>query len=90
MHEVGNLNRFPDRRSFVIGDPQDAISPYLEQTAWADKLAALGHRSLLIEAHGNGEKHHGLAAAALTAAAGCAKGLSDGEIRTQVATLNRR
>ncbi len=90
MHEADNLLTSPGRRSFVIGDVQDQVVHFTGQKAWADKLIALGQHAILIEAQGSGAEHHGLAVAALTAAAACASGLSDSEIRAQVVTAERR
>ena len=74
----------PQRRCWVIGDPRDTIVPFSEQRAWADKLAALGHHAVLIEAKATDPDFHGMSAKAGVAAALCAKGRSDGEIRSAV------
>lgn len=74
----------PGRRSFVIGDTRDKITPFTEQKQWAEKLAALGHHAVLIEAQAKDPEFHGLSEKALTAAALCAKGTSDAEIRRAV------
>jgi pimeloyl-ACP methyl ester carboxylesterase len=68
------------RRSFVIGDPKDAVTPFGEQREWANMLTASRHHAVLIEAKGAGPEHHGLSAGALEAAALCAKGRPDSEI----------
>lgn len=90
MHEVDKMTFTRGRRSFVIGDPQDHVASFVEQKAWADKLIGFGQHAMLVEAHGNGTEHHGLALAALTAAADCAKGVSDNDIRSHLETLVRR
>ena len=87
MHEAGKLPQVRDQRNFIIGDRQDQIAGFPEQLAWFEKLQALGHNAVLIEARGNGDDHHGLAGAALAAAANCAIGRSDAEIKAVVAGL---
>ena len=72
------------RRSFVIGDPRDTRTPFPEQRAWSEKLASLGHHVALIEGVATDPEHHGQADEALAAAALCAKGRSDDEIRAAV------
>lgn len=74
MLKAADIPVIPGRRMFVIGDPRDKIAPFSEQKAWADKLAALGHQVLLIEAQAKDPEFHGLSEKALTAAALCAKG----------------
>ena len=74
----------PSRRSYVIGDPRDTISPFSEQKAWADKLSTLGHHVQLIEAQARPPEYHGMSVQAVAAAALCAQGKADPEIRTAV------
>ena len=85
MHDAETIPQARDRRNFIIGDPNDETAEFSEQKAWSEKLAVLGHHSVLIEGRGNGPKHHGLAGAALAAAAACANGRSDTEIKALVA-----
>lgn len=84
MRQVENVARSSERRSFVIGDPRDTVTPFNEQQAWADKLAGLGHHVQLIESVAQGPDYHGMSEKALTAAAMCAQGRSDPEIRAAV------
>ena len=85
MRQAEKITKSHDRRSFVIGDPRDTVTPFNEQKAWADKLSSLGHHVQLIEGVGSGAEHHGMSEKALMAAAMCAQGKSDAEIRTAVA-----
>lgn len=85
MRQAESIARSPDRRSYVIGDPRDTVTPFSEQKAWADKLASLGHHVQLIESVAQGPDYHGMSEKALTAAAMCAQGKADPEIRAAVA-----
>jgi hypothetical protein len=84
MRQVENVPRSSDRRTYVIGDRRDTVTPFNEQQAWADKLASLGHHVQLIESVAQGPDYHGMSEKALTAAAMCALGKPDPEIRTAV------
>lgn len=83
--QADTIPKSPDRRSFVIGDVEDKVAPFAEQKAWADKLATLGHHVQLIEAQAAPPDHHGLSEKAITAAAMCAQGKPDADIRAAVA-----
>jgi hypothetical protein len=89
MQQAQNIAAAPDRRVFVIGDPRDTITPFDEQRRWAEKLQALGHHAVLIEATAEGAEHHGLGSVALLAAGLCAKGRSDADISALVAAESR-
>lgn len=80
MLEAETIPVVQGQRLFVIGDPEDKIAKFPEQRAWFEKLKALGHTVALIEGKGGGPSRHGLADAAIAAAAACASGQSDGEI----------
>ncbi|MEQ1649985.1 MAG: hypothetical protein ABL898_15505 [Hyphomicrobiaceae bacterium] len=82
MTEIAKIPVTRERRQFVIGDPNDKITGFPEQRAWAERLLALGHPVLLIEARGGGKDNHGLSDAAVAVAAACAKGATDGDITT--------
>jgi pimeloyl-ACP methyl ester carboxylesterase len=84
LRDAEQAPRSAARRDFVIGDPRDSVAAFAEQKAWAEKLASLGHRVDLIEATGNGPGYHGLSLEGMRAAALCANGASDQEIRTAV------
>jgi pimeloyl-ACP methyl ester carboxylesterase len=74
-----------DRRSFIIGDPSDKITGFAEQREWSEKLASLGHHSVLVTGRATDENNHGLASAALAVAATCANGRPDAEVIAAVA-----
>lgn len=80
MTEAAKIPVARERRNFVIGDPADKIAGFPEQRAWAERLLALGHPVLLIEARGGGKDNHGLSNAAIEVAVACAKGATDGDI----------
>jgi pimeloyl-ACP methyl ester carboxylesterase len=81
LREIGSVASDPDRRSFVIADKQDRISLYHEQKSWAEKLTEAGHHAQLIDASATDPDHHGLSTQAVAAAAMCARGGSDADIR---------
>lgn len=87
MLEVGRIGRADHRRTFVIGDTDDTVTPFPEQRAWAEKLSAAGHHARLIEANAKDLTHHGMARQAIAAAALCARGRSDEEIVSAVRAL---
>lgn len=86
MLRAGEIPSVSSRRSFVIGDPRDEVAPFSEQKAWADKLAALGHHALLIEAKAKDPQFHGMTEKALLAAGLCLSEKSDADIRKAVQT----
>lgn len=65
------------RRIFVVGDPEDAVTPFRLQRRFAERLAELGHHARLVAARGTGSDRHGLAHVGLRLAALCAAGASD-------------
>lgn len=89
LQNAGSIVPARDRRTFVIGDPRDTRTPFAEQRAWGEKLQALGHHAVLIEANGQGPEHHGLSSASLLAAGLCVTGKSDEEIRSALAARDR-
>lgn len=74
-----------DRRSFIIGDPSDKIAGFAGQRDWSEKLASLQHHAVLITARARDDDSHGLADAALAAAAACANGRTNAEVTAAVA-----
>jgi hypothetical protein len=80
MMHVAQISVDGGRRSFVIGDPRDTVTPFPEQQAWAEKLTAGGHHAVLVNAVAEPPEFHGTAKLAITAAALCAKGTNDAEI----------
>lgn len=84
MLQAKDIPALSTRRSFVIGDTRDMVTPYSEQKAWADKLVQLGHHAVLIEAEAADPEHHGLSEKGLMAAGLCANGRTDAEIRSAV------
>lgn len=89
LQRAESIPHVPERRAFIIGDPRDTRTPFEEQRSWADKMRALGHHAVLLEAVARDAEHHGLATAALVVAGMCANGKSDGEISALVAARNQ-
>lgn len=87
MREISRIPHSSSRRGFVIGDTADTVTPFAEQRAWAEQLAAAGHHARLIEATAKDQSHHGMARQAITAAALCARGRGDEEITSAVRGL---
>lgn len=84
MLRAADIPPSSSRRNFIIGDPRDKVAGFAEQRAWADKLASLKHHAELIETEGRGEEFHGTSEKSMRAAAMCAQGRSDAEIRSAV------
>lgn len=84
MDRVGNVRADPARRIFIIGDTRDTVSPFEQQRRFAAALKSLGHHAEVIEAQGTGPDRHGLSMTSLKAAALCASGASDADIRRVV------
>jgi hypothetical protein len=89
MHKAEGIASSADRRAFVIGDPRDVRTPFPGQREWAEKMRALGHHVVLLEASARDPEHHGLSATALNVAALCGSGRTDQEIAAQVAAERR-
>jgi len=81
MDRIGGLRTDTGRRIFVVGDPDDQITPFSQQRRFAERLRADGHHAELLQAKGAGPQRHGLSPMALKLAGMCSRGASDGEIR---------
>ncbi len=86
MQSADEIVRSSGRRVFVIGDPRDTRTPFVQQNAWGEKLQSLGHHAVVMKASGSGPEHHGMNAVALQVAGMCAAGKSDAEIQAWVRT----
>lgn len=62
----------PDRRIFVIGDPDDTTTPFDQQRRFAQRLASAGHHSVLVPIRAKGEKQHSAVSSTLPMAGACA------------------
>lgn len=77
LQHVEQVQNIRDRRVFVVADPEDQVTPFAGQKAWADALAARGHHAVLVETQARGDKRHGASRQSLEAAGLCAKGEPD-------------
>jgi hypothetical protein len=68
------------RRIFVIGDPRDSNTFFVQQREYAERLKAAGHHVVLHYAPASDERHHGVTQFAIDVAGMCAGGKSDAEI----------
>jgi pimeloyl-ACP methyl ester carboxylesterase len=50
----------PERRIFVLADPQDKRTPFDQQQRYADGMTAAGHKTVVLTANGRGKERHGL------------------------------
>ncbi len=89
MHHADGIVASADRRTFVIGDPRDQRTPFAGQREWAEKMRALGHHALLLEALAQDSEHHGLGAVSLHVAGMCASRRSDEQIAASVVARNK-
>jgi hypothetical protein len=81
MDHLAGVRRDPGRRVFVLGDPRDQVTPFVQQKRFAAALKLAGHHIELIEKTARGPEHHGLSLPALKLAGLCTTGASDAEIR---------
>lgn len=80
MRNLGGVARDKVRRVVVIGDPEDAVTPFDLQKRFAEALAELGHNSILIVGAARDREHHGLGHVAMAIAGACARGQPDAEL----------
>ncbi|MCB1505761.1 MAG: hypothetical protein KDJ47_12365 [Hyphomicrobiaceae bacterium] len=78
---IATIHADPKRRVFVLGDPQDARTPFAQQKAFAAAIAARGHTAELLEVLASGPLHHGATAYTLPVAALCAADAPSERIR---------
>ncbi|MEZ5816482.1 MAG: hypothetical protein R3D44_05325 [Hyphomicrobiaceae bacterium] len=81
MDRVQAVRQEPGRRIFVVGDPGDQVTPFVQQQRFAERLRADGHHAQLVRAQGSGPQRHGLAGTALKMAGLCVTGADDAEVR---------
>ncbi len=77
---VAAIRHDPGRRIFVIGDPQDQRTPFIQQQRFATAVAQAGHHVQVLPILAGDDLHHGSTAYALNAAARCALGQTDEQI----------
>lgn len=75
----------PSLRVFVLGDPQDANTPWAMQTTLADRLRSLGGAVEVLQGEGTGPERHVLLQSALVVGAMCLQGKTTDEIRQRAA-----
>jgi hypothetical protein len=68
---IDSIERDPDRRVFIVGDPQDKISNFQQELEYADAVKAGGHHALAIPVKAKDDMHHDSVRFALRAAAAC-------------------
>ncbi len=85
MDQLDGIVHDRERRIFVIGDPDDKVTPFAQQRRFAEQLGAQGHHAELIEAVGGGPERHGLSLTSLKLAGLCATGATDADIRRAAA-----
>ncbi len=72
---VDRIPKDPRRRIFVIGDPRETNVPFASQTAYFDRVAALGHAAWLVALpKATDERHHNLVDFGEAATGMCAAG----------------
>ena len=69
-----------NRRTFIIGDPDDRNVPFFTQSSYYREIKKLGHKAWLVEAQASGRGRHSLSNIGKSAAAACAKGWTTEEI----------
>ncbi|SEM06370.1 capsule synthesis protein PGA_cap [Variovorax sp. YR750] len=75
LDHIDGIVRDDNRTVYVIGDPQDSVTPFALQARFAEALKRAGHRVVLREAEGVPPSYHNLRAdAGLAQARECAAG----------------
>ena len=77
----------PDRRIFVVGDPEDSNTPFESQKSFFDAVASAGHDASLVKAKGRGRSRHGLGEIGIAIAGACMSGQSTSDIVQKYSTL---
>lgn len=77
LAHVNGIVRDRNRLIIVIGSPEDRLTPFRFQKAFADAVKAQGHRVRLIEEAAPPPLHHVLTGAGLRTAAKCATGMRE-------------
>lgn len=84
IDHIGDIPANPERRIFLIGDPDDTNVPFSTQQAYFEALIRAGHQAWLIRAEGAHGKDHSLAHVGFEVARWCAEGLPADEIVARV------
>jgi pimeloyl-ACP methyl ester carboxylesterase len=84
---VNAVPQDPNRRVFVLDDPQDQISSFHDELEYTQALKSAGHRALAIQTQARDPEHHGAAAYALRTAGACLNNASDDLIVQAVAAM---
>jgi hypothetical protein len=80
IRETAAIRPSPDRRVFIVGDPNDKLIPLAAQQAYADALKRQGVHVAMTTSTAVGENHHSLGATGQHAVGWCIDGLPDAEI----------
>jgi pimeloyl-ACP methyl ester carboxylesterase len=84
---IDAIERDPDRRVFIVGDPQDKISNFQQELEYTDAVKAAGHHALAIPVKAKDDMHHDSVRFALRAAAACLNDAPDDLIVQAVAAM---
>jgi pimeloyl-ACP methyl ester carboxylesterase len=84
---IDSIERDPDRRVFIVGDPQDKISNFQQELEYTEAVKAAGHHALAIPVKAKDDMHHDSVRFALRAAAACLNDAPDDLIVQAVAAM---
>ncbi len=89
VEHVDDILRDPDRRIFIVGDPDDSNVPFPTQRAYYEKVKQAGHDAWLVKSFAYGSQRHRLGHVAREIVGYCAKGMPTEEIleRTHIESL---
>lgn len=73
---VQKISADPNRRIFVIGDPEDKNVPFQTQQSYFNALKKHGHNAWLVRGNGRGKRNHGLGWLGFRVTKWCVDGLS--------------
>lgn len=84
IDHVGEVKPDPNRRVFIVGDPQDVQVIWSSQVEFATKLREAGTPNTVLEAQAFDKLHHQVASQAQWVAGWCHKGLSDAQMQAKL------
>ena len=84
IREVTAIRPSPDRRVFIVGDPNDKLIPLAAQQAYGDALKRQGVHVAMTTSAAVGDNRHSLGATGQRAVGWCLDALPDAEILTRM------
>lgn len=81
LGSTARVAKSPERRVYVLADPQDKRTPFDQQQRYAEGMTAAGHKAVVLTANGRGKERHGLTHMAIEISGLCASGKPETAMR---------